>query len=87
VRTLAEFLRDVWGTAAASSQGVAVPGADSESDREKRALAERLSDIVQLNELHLVVIQVGALVFTVLFIVRLCLSEIRKMKRRQRGKP
>jgi hypothetical protein len=38
---------------------------------------------LHLNELHLVVIQVGALAFTVLFIVRVCLNEIRKMKRRK----
>jgi hypothetical protein len=37
-----------------------------------------------LNELHLVVIQVGSLAFTVLFIVRVCLDEIRKMKSRKR---
>jgi hypothetical protein len=39
---------------------------------------------LNLNELHLIVIQVGAVVFTVLFIVRVCLNEIRKMKPRQR---
>jgi hypothetical protein len=38
---------------------------------------------LHLNELHLVVIQVGALIFTVLFIVRVCLNEIRNMKRRK----
>jgi hypothetical protein len=41
---------------------------------------------LHLNELHLAVIQVGAVAFTVLFIVRVCLNEIRKMKPRQRQK-
>jgi hypothetical protein len=40
----------------------------------------------RLNDLHLIVIQVGALTFTVLFIVRVCVNEIRKMKPRQRQK-
>jgi hypothetical protein len=38
---------------------------------------------LHLNELHLVILQVGALVCTVLFIIRVCLNEIRNMKRRK----
>jgi hypothetical protein len=38
---------------------------------------------LHLNELHLVVIQVGALAFTALSIIRVCLDEIRKMRRRK----
>lgn len=41
---------------------------------------------MSLNDLHLIVIQVGALAFTVLFIVRVCLNEIGKMRPRQRRK-
>lgn len=38
---------------------------------------------MSLNDLHLVVIQIGSLTFTVLFIVRVCVNEVRKMKPRR----
>jgi len=41
---------------------------------------------LHLNELHLAIIQVGAVLFTVLFIVRVCLDETRNMKLRPRQK-
>jgi hypothetical protein len=38
---------------------------------------------MSLNDLHEVVIKVGALAFTVLFVVRVCVNEVRKMKPRR----
>jgi hypothetical protein len=41
---------------------------------------------MSLDDLHLTVIKIGSLAFTVLFIVRVCVNEVRKMKPRQRQK-